>query len=97
MTPSRREAARASAAASPLASTLPEIPVSVSQVSVRDFRSAFVDPLALRQKEAIHLANTKFFDYLPKFCRDFLGVPVEVRKGGRVVFREGRERVGGEE
>ena len=53
-----------------------------------------MDPLALRQKEAIHLANTKFFDYLPKFCRDFLGVPVEVRKGGRVVFREGRGESG---
>ena len=46
-------------------------------VSVRDFRSAFVDPLALEQLEALHTANTDFLDYLPKFCRDFLGVPVE--------------------
>ena len=46
---------------------------------MRDFRSAFVDPLAMQQMEAIHVANTEFFDYLPKFCRDFLGVPVEVR------------------
>ena len=46
-------------------------------MSVRDFRSAFVDPLALQQFRAIHIANTKFLDYLPKFCRDFLGVPVE--------------------
>ena len=48
-----------------------------TQVSVRDFRSAFIDPLALQQFDAIHIANTKFLDYLPKFCRDFLGVPVE--------------------
>ena len=48
-----------------------------NQVSVRDFRSAFVDPLAGQQLEAIHIANTQFFDYLPKFCRDLLGVPVE--------------------
>ena len=47
------------------------------QVSVRDFRSAFIDPLVSQQLQAIHVANTEFLDYLPKFCRDFLGVPVE--------------------
>ena len=43
----------------------------------RDFRAAFIDYLAQHQHQAIHLANTKYFDFLPTFCKGFLGVPVD--------------------
>eukprot|EP00960_Hanusia_phi_P033303 750394-Hanusia_phi.AAC.1 len=44
-------------------------------VSMRDFNSAYVDPLSACQHEILHICNTKYFDYLPQFCRDFLGLP----------------------
>jgi hypothetical protein len=47
------------------------------QVKARDFRGGFVDYLAEPQHQAIHLANTKYFDFLPSFCKGFLGVPVD--------------------
>jgi hypothetical protein len=47
------------------------------QVKARDFRGGFVDYLAESQHQAIHLANTKYFDFLPSFCKGFLGVPVD--------------------
>merc|ERR1719478_1164939 len=57
--------------------------VPVDAVHEDELRAAFgVGPDAgslfwLEQLEALHTANTDFLDYLPKFCRDFLGVPVE--------------------
>ncbi|EKX40404.1 hypothetical protein GUITHDRAFT_142726 [Guillardia theta CCMP2712] len=47
-------------------------------IAMRDFSAAYVDPLSACQHEILHIGNTKYFDYLPQFCRDFLGVPVEI-------------------
>jgi hypothetical protein len=45
-------------------------------VAARDFRACFVDYLAHDQHQAIHLINTKYFDFLPSLCQGFMGVPV---------------------
>lgn len=49
----------------------------VENVSMRDYRAAFVDKLVPKQIEAIYLANTKYIDNLPEFCGAFLGFKVE--------------------